>query len=591
MTNSNNCSLVLGWSSCEGSHTWSDGPQARLLIQLPSGWGECDRLWLRLQGWVITGPWRAHIFLEDKHVGIIEKSASDPRELDLAIPIPPEMLATGRPAIRVDLTFENTERPYESGRSADPRLLSLALRSVSLEKLNVDADALRKLLEQRPPDGTATAACRDGERVGMQRRLQAAGQTGVLVLGGPVEGKPGLAGPADKLLTASETQPMPPVYRGPVDEMLDALSLSEQLPTDIEFLEIIVLTGDPEFWWQTSTAYPAAYDRIVGPLTATLWPNLINLSRKRSATERMPYGVMTATSSDDGLTFSTEGYSTVNARMSPTIRLFRSLLAEFERSNNNPYHLLIQFDDVAHQATRSVAYCRSQEAADVQLLPDPDFFEKHGYQVARDAALNRRLPPWDARQDMVFWRGSATTSFKSWNGADIERIEQVPRVAMCLAMRDLPGTDMAIMAPWLLEKKLGLEREYVSTWLETHKIFRPAIPMINHTDYRFLVAIDGVASAWSFFEKLLLGSCILKVRSPFEQWFYDGLMEWEHFVPVSGDLADLPEKVQWCRDHQDHCRDIAARGQQFAMRHTYEVGKQAALKAIRRAVIAPDGKV
>jgi len=107
------------------------------------------------------------------------------------------------------------------------------------------------------------------------------------------------------------------------------------------------------------------------------------------------------------------------------------------------------------------------------------------------------------------------------------------------------------------------------------------IPMIDHAKYRYLIDIDGVSNAWSFFEKLLLGSCILKISSPFEQWFYNRIREWEHFVPVRRDLSDLIEKIAWCREHEAEARAIAQSGQRFALGMTYDVGRALAVQSIR----------
>jgi hypothetical protein len=109
--------------------------------------------------------------------------------------------------------------------------------------------------------------------------------------------------------------------------------------------------------------------------------------------------------------------------------------------------------------------------------------------------------------------------------------------------------------------------------------------MLEHAHYRFLIDIDGAASAWSFFEKLLLGGCILKVGSPFEQWFYSELTEWQHFVPVRQDLSDLFEKIEWCHGNQDEARAIGERAQQFAIHHTFKVARDVALDAVRRSLV------
>src|SRR5262249_31936006 len=154
-----------------------------------------------------------------------------------------------------------------------------------------------------------------------------------------------------------------------------------------------------------------------------------------------------------------------------------------------------------------------------------------------------------------------------------ERIEQIPRVALCLGLRGQPATDAAIMAPW----GFRFSPQEIADYCVAEDIYRPQIEMQRHADCRYLIDIDGVANAWSFFEKLLLGACVLKVGSPFEQWFYDELAEWQHFIPVRRDLVDLPAQIEWCREHPRAAREIAEEGQRFALGHCFETARQRAL--------------
>lgn len=266
---------------------------------------------------------------------------------------------------------------------------------------------------------------------------------------------------------------------------------------------------------------------------------------------------------------------------------FRSLLAALDLPRiDNCGILLVQFGDRAYYDVECVAYGRPRSASPaIRLIPDTYFFESDGYQAIRDAVLEGRLPRWEDRQNIVFWRGSATMPHIACDGARVERIEQVPRVAMCLALRGVPRADVAIMLPVLPPEWQFLSREGAAEWLNRKGIYRPPVSMIRHADYRFLIDIDGVANAWSFFEKLLLGACILKVDSPFEQWFYEEVVEWQHFVPVKQDLSDLIEKIDWVQQHEAEARAIAEHGQQFAMEHTLEAGREIASDAVRRSII------
>jgi hypothetical protein len=76
-----------------------------------------------------------------------------------------------------------------------------------------------------------------------------------------------------------------------------------------------------------------------------------------------------------------------------------------------------------------------------------------------------------------------------------------------------------------------------------------------------------------------MGCCVLKVDSPYEEWFYARLRPWIHYVPVAHDLLDLPNKVKWCLQNEETCRTIAETGRRFAESLGFEVEMAAAADA------------
>jgi hypothetical protein len=46
-------------------------------------------------------------------------------------------------------------------------------------------------------------------------------------------------------------------------------------------------------------------------------------------------------------------------------------------------------------------------------------------------------------------------------------------------------------------------------------------------------------------------------------WYFDLLKPYHDHVPVKADLSDLEEKIRWCRDNDDKCREIAQHAKEF----------------------------
>jgi hypothetical protein len=270
-----------------------------------------------------------------------------------------------------------------------------------------------------------------------------------------------------------------------------------------------------------------------------------------------------------------EGVSTPNARTGAAIRLLRELMPIIAADNIRGT-LFIQYDDCIHNNLCSIAFGkRKGEAPAVKLIPDTYFLNGRGYEELRNAVHGATLPPWETRRDVVFWRGAATSGLVSSNGAPVERLEHIPRVELCLKLRDVSGADVAICQPWGFQ----FEPEIAVKWFTDQRIYRPPVSPLAQAQNRYLMDIDGVANAWGFFEKLLLGCCILKVQSDYEQWFYESISAWEHFVPVRSNLSDLVEQINWCRDHSEKAAQIGARGQAFALSQTFSVARERMLEA------------
>lgn len=83
--------------------------------------------------------------------------------------------------------------------------------------------------------------------------------------------------------------------------------------------------------------------------------------------------------------------------------------------------------------------------------------------------------------------------------------------------------------------------------------------------YRYIVDIDGFARTWDAWAwKMMSGSTVLAVDSPWASFFSDQFAPWQHYVPISNDCSDLAQKLEWCRDNPEECAAIADRAHQRA---------------------------
>ena len=226
------------------------------------------------------------------------------------------------------------------------------------------------------------------------------------------------------------------------------------------------------------------------------------------------------------------------------------------------YSIFVQTWDAALSPTRSVAFGRTMVGQEeVGLIPDIYYIHSHGYRDWRREAT--KSPPWAERKPIVAWRGSVT------GRGPYEGPAEIPRVQLALAARDLPSADVALFD--VHDTMAGVfSPEEIQRFLEQERLLGERWSLERYGEHRYVLDIDGHANAWGLMEKLIFGCCVLKVASQYEQWYYNRLRPWSHYVPVRADLTDLSEKIEWCLANPDYCAWIANNGALVAAAMSFE---------------------
>lgn len=91
------------------------------------------------------------------------------------------------------------------------------------------------------------------------------------------------------------------------------------------------------------------------------------------------------------------------------------------------------------------------------------------------------------------------------------------------------------------------------------------VSLSEQLSYRYIIDADGYARTWSAWAwKMMSGSTVLSLESPWTAFFTEQFSPWEHFVPIANDCSDLAEKLYWCRDNDTECQAIAKRACEHA---------------------------
>lgn len=197
------------------------------------------------------------------------------------------------------------------------------------------------------------------------------------------------------------------------------------------------------------------------------------------------------------------------------------------------------------------------------LIPCNAFLRTHGYESIRNHYDSHDIP-WSVRKPVAFWRGATT-------GQAVDPSlgwRSLQRIKLCEIGRAHPDMIDARISNVAQITDSAAHKEIVESGLMGN-----FVPDTDFNRYRYQIDIDGNTNSWpGLFQKLLTGSPVLKVASPFgyRQWYYDRLRPWVNFVPISADMTELPETIQWLMAHDNVAQSIGMRGRMLAKSLSYE---------------------
>lgn len=220
------------------------------------------------------------------------------------------------------------------------------------------------------------------------------------------------------------------------------------------------------------------------------------------------------------------------------------------------------FERIDHSISRwtSRGQLASKARALHVLLPDFFFLKTLGHHKLRHTLANLDRP-WSTKARRVVFRGQCS------GNQDCANISLNARFNLSLhASRVCPP---AHCTTWDVGVTCSFRDRCLTPagarLVVNRSITKPYLNRSNALANRGLFDVDGNANAWEgFFWKLLSQSVVLKVEG-FEQWFYDEIQPWSHYVPVRKDLVDVDAAVSYVLDpaHDDELQRIAKRANDY----------------------------
>lgn len=195
-------------------------------------------------------------------------------------------------------------------------------------------------------------------------------------------------------------------------------------------------------------------------------------------------------------------------------------------------------------------------------LAIPDFTlqdASYGEEIEKIDEAAARMP-FENREDVIKWRGRLTGP----DYPDAGNCHEFPRYHLL---------KLAAANPSMLDARLTHYDNFPDTAaghalrLEMDRLLgglAPGIPPSDFVRYKYLISTDGVASTWKRVANSLWTGSALLMQHRWRQFFYPGLVAWEHYVPVADDMSDLPERYAWLRANPEQAERMGEEGRRFA---------------------------
>jgi len=232
-----------------------------------------------------------------------------------------------------------------------------------------------------------------------------------------------------------------------------------------------------------------------------------------------------------------------------------------------PYHHLYDREDhplCSHQYeayTPVLSSCVADGFADLPIPTMDDWTRvqfKHGIHFASTkraiATQDAFTLPWTKKRELAVFRGSATGI-----GYDAHTN---PRIKLCTEFQNHPRCNVGITA-WNSRYRKYTGDPHVRTLNPGKLALSAPLTFEEQAAYKYIIHVEGHVQAYRLSIELAMRSVILLVQSRYRLWYEPLLQPWVHYVPVAADFSDLSERIDWCLEHDEECRQIAEQARAF----------------------------
>ena len=171
---------------------------------------------------------------------------------------------------------------------------------------------------------------------------------------------------------------------------------------------------------------------------------------------------------------------------------------------------------------------------------------------------------WEDKQNIAVFRGSSTGTGVTVDTNQRLKIAHLSYLKKIDESDNLPYIDAGI-TKWNLRVKKLMNSPELKV-IDIRSLPFGLVPYMSNEDqckYKYIVHIDGHVSAFRLSLEMKMGSVILLVESEWKMWYSELLKPFVHYVPVSNDLSDIYDKIRWCKNNDEKCKEIVSNAKKF----------------------------
>ena len=232
------------------------------------------------------------------------------------------------------------------------------------------------------------------------------------------------------------------------------------------------------------------------------------------------------------------------------LRHMHAAFCKLIKMHNLPeFDIVILLDDCedSYPANHGPILCFSKRMTSDHCIMIPDFEALGGNQDKLKAVQEGiHEYPWHQKQNLAFWRGATTGGdYSLSNFLDYPRSKCVQ-----LSLENTTLINARFTSLCQTNDAKNIQANFSS-------FFCKPIPVKAHLLYKYQITLDGNASTYSRLIWQLHSNCLVfKQSSPFQQWFYNSLIPFVHYVPFAWDVSDLKEQLLWAQNHDIEAQQI-----------------------------------